>query len=285
MPPRAPDLRTLERWLRAVITHPGGARAGVRSADAQRALRLRPEETHGVVLPSPTLEPLERLGIYSRMYTLRLEACVESDYPVLLHAMGREPFDAIVRRYVRLHPSRNPNLNRYGSRLPGLLARQRTLPRRRFLVDLARLERAVAEVFDETRAEAADPSALRNLPPERWARVTFAAIPALRLLEFSYPANAYFRAVKEDRHPAIPRPRRSWVAIYRKDDVVWRRDLDLPMFEVLRALLRGRPLASALDGCLRRTRIAPEALRRQSTAWFGEWVQEGLFARIVAPRR
>lgn len=234
------------------------------------------------VLPSRTLAPLERIEIYSRMYFLRLRDALREDYPAVAHALGPRRFDDVVRSYLRAHPSRFYNLNRLGHRLPGFLARRRSLPHRPLLADLARLEWAITEVFDAPRSATANASGWTGLDPERWARARFRPIPALRLLELRYPVHAYARAVREGKRPRIPRPRRAWVVVYRKDDVVWRMPIERAAFETLSALARGRTLRAALLAAARRGRF--RASERKVASWFRTWVAEKFFEEIVPPR-
>jgi hypothetical protein len=282
VPALAPDLGALQRWMRAVLLHPGGARAGVASRAARALLPIPRDALGQVVLPSSFLDPVERLDIYARMVLQRLRDCLAKDYEAVERAIGAPAFDRLARGYVRAHPSRFYNLNRFGGKFPDYLARSRRVPHRRFAAELARLELAMAQVFDAPRSPPLKLPRLATLSPERWSRARFQAIEALQLLELEYPANEYLQAVREGRKAHLPRPRRSWVAVYRKNDVVWRMGLRPAQYTVLRSLVSGRTLESALRGALARGGITSSALRKQASAWFREWVSEGLFQRIVA---
>jgi hypothetical protein len=65
-----------------------------------------------VILPSRTLEPADRVGIYQGMYLMRMEEALESDYPGLKHLLGGHAWSALVRDYVAAHPSVTYTLNR-----------------------------------------------------------------------------------------------------------------------------------------------------------------------------
>ena len=64
------ELRRLERWMQAVIVHPGDVEAAVRSRPAARHLKVR--DARRALLPSKTMRPLERLAVYQGMYPLRM---------------------------------------------------------------------------------------------------------------------------------------------------------------------------------------------------------------------
>src|SRR6185295_4303033 len=109
---------------------------------------LRPDRVPDVILPSRSLTPGERLAIYQGMYPLRMNEALESDYPGLAHFLGPEAFQALVVDYVQAFPSRHHSLNRLGDHLPEYVSRAHGVTRRAFCHDLARLERAINQVFD-----------------------------------------------------------------------------------------------------------------------------------------
>ena len=243
----AAQLRRVQRFVQAVIVSPGETRRAARSA-ARRELGVRtPEE---VLVPSRTLTPVERIGIYQGMYLHRMRDALASDYPGLLHALGESGFLDFVRSYVRRHPSRSYTLNRLGDHVPAYLSRARQLPHGRFLADLARLELAVTEVFD---AEAAAP--VRRLRPAGVGEATtFRPSPTLRFLSFAYPVGPYLDAVKDGRSPRIPRPSPTRVALWRAGSTVRRLDVGPGAETLLRRLAAGRPLEATLLSLTARAR-------------------------------
>ncbi|HET8648297.1 MAG TPA: DNA-binding domain-containing protein, partial [Vicinamibacteria bacterium] len=110
------SLDRLQRWMQAVIVHPGPVEEGAAAPEA--AAELPPDRVGEVLLPSAALAPLERLGIYHAMYPLRMEEALASDYPALKHFLGDQGFLDLVRGYVQAHPSRSFTLSRLGRHLP-----------------------------------------------------------------------------------------------------------------------------------------------------------------------
>jgi hypothetical protein len=157
---------------------------------------------------------------------------------------------------------------------------------RAFHADLAALEWALVEIIHAPAAPPLDLGALQKIPPESWATVTFKRSDAVRLLTLSHPANAFYRAFRENGVVApLPRPAPSWTVVYRGGATLWRMDLTRAMAGVLAALLDGHPLGDAL------ARIAvdendPDAVaeaERSVMIWFREWVSGGIFAGLVPP--
>src|SRR5260370_15904159 len=130
---------------------PHGVHAGVGSDDARRAIDVSAEAVEGVVTRSRSLTALERLDIYHRAYFARLVECLRDEFPVLVHALGEDAFDAFALNYLQRYPSRSYTLNHLGTRFPHYLAETRpddgdALSWPDFLIDLATLELTFGEV-------------------------------------------------------------------------------------------------------------------------------------------
>ncbi len=272
-------LDRMQRWLQALVVHPGTPDQGAASPEASRELET--DQVGGVILPSRTLQPVERVGIYHGMYLLRMRDALLGDYPALEHFLGETNFKKLVRDYVQAHPSRSHTLNRLGDHLPEFIARHAGVPRREFCAELARLERALSEAFDAPERPPLSEAAIAAVPPEAWERARFETLPAFRLLALRYPANAYLQSVRDEDHDHHPKPRlkAEWVAVYRRDYAVYRLELTKPAHDLLADLARGERLGDAIAEALKRParrRPAQDDLFR----WFREWVGGGVFAAV-----
>ena len=138
--------------MQAVIEQPGTAEEAV-AADRARA-ELEPELIGSVILPSSTLSPVQRVGVYQGMYLLRMVEALEGDFPAVAHVLGGERFAELVTRYVAAHPSTTYTFNRLGDRFAEFIRASRGIPRKAFVADLARLELLVTEVFDAPESPA-----------------------------------------------------------------------------------------------------------------------------------
>ena len=268
-------LGRLQRWLQEVVVHPGSTGDAL-AAPRARAL-VAPRRVAEVILPSASLRPEERLAVYHDMYILRMEEALESDYPALKHVLGAEGFRALVTGYVEAHPSRSYSLNFLGRDLPDYVRDAPGLRRRAFLHDLARLELAVAEVFDAPEEGALSADEIAAVPVEAWEKARLVPIAALRLLAFGYPVNAYLQSVREEQHDHPPvRRRDTWVAIYRRGYTVRREELTRAEYALLGDIAAGKTLGVAIARALRRHhgRRPTEA---QLFGWFRGWVTAGIF--------
>ncbi len=268
---RAAELARLERWFQDEVARPHERRLQSRKRTAAAA--------H--VLPSRSLAPEERLAIYSGGYLSRLIECMQGDFPAVQRIAGERRFAELVRAYLERHPSRHWSLNPLGHAFARFLARGRQrLPRRALLSELAELEWTMQEVFESERDTALAPAALARIAPESWGARRLVPVRSLRLLAFEHRVNAIATAVRRESELPPLGKHPSFVAVYRKDWVVWRMDLERVPFAVLRALCRGRTLEQALAAGARAHRGERAELEARVQHCFAEWIAEGFFRAV-----
>jgi len=265
----------LQRWMQGVVVHPSSVDEAV--AEAEQGGGPGVEQ---VILPSRTLLPVERVGIYHGMYLLRMLEALEADYPALAHFLGHERFRDLVHGYVQAFPSRCYTLNRLGDHLPEYLGDAPDVPRRAFCQDLARLELAVTEAFDAPETPPLDEAAIAQVAPDAWDRARLVPVASLRLLALRYPASEYLETVRSDDHDhPKARLKNNWVAVYRRDYAVRRLLLERGAFHLLGDLAAGQPLGAALAAAVARGgRRGPGEERL--FAWFRQWMTAGIFQKV-----
>ncbi len=262
------DLAQLYGWVQAVVVHPDGL-------ESPEGKRLAVED---VVVPSATLTPAERIAIYAEMYPIRMRDALVTDFPALKHYLGAARWNDVVAGYVAAHPSRHQNLNQLGRHLPAYLRKSKALPDRAFLADLAELELAMTLVFDAEESPKLEFEELAKLPIERWGAVVFRPAHALQLRSFQYPVNAAFQAFRDELDAPAVLPKPTYVAVYRKDFVVWRMNLTQMQHRILRLLVDGKDVSTALAKLARSSEA--ESLASSVQSWFKDWIEEGFFQAI-----
>ena len=238
--------------------------------------RRNPAPADRFILPSRTLRPEQRVGIYADAYLARLVEVLQEDFPAVSRFLGRRAFHATCRAYLERFPSRSRSLNPLGRRLPEFLSSR---PAAR---DLARVEVAMSEVFDAEGVAPLQPSDFSKIAPGRLAEVRLEFVPAFRLLELDHAADPYVDAARRERQ-TLPRLRRTptWIAVYRKEFQVWRLDLKKPAHAALEALHRSCTVSRAVAAAAKAWTGTPQALESQLRRWFGEWASEGFFLRVI----
>jgi hypothetical protein len=285
----ANDLRRLQSWMRAVITHPSGIGAGVRSDAARQSFDLSLADLQKLIEGSASLSGAERLAIYGRAYFARLADCFRAEFPCLLQLLGEELFGQFVTTYLHRHPPRSYTLHHLAKHFPKYLAETRpdagAPPEERedwpdFIIDLAVLERTFVEVYDGPGAEDLPPvSALEilGLSTENLVRSRFMLAPCVRLMAFRYPVHGYFSAVRKNRQPLVPAPADSFLAVTRSDYIVRFLDLSRPQYEILDGLLAGLSVEQAGARAAQSTGQSPEVINPQLRDWLCQWANLGLF--------
>ncbi len=267
------SLASLERWFQGEIVRPYEKRP-CRGKSTSTKNRSR------ILLPSKTLRAEQRLNVYTEMYFWRLRDCLLEDYPTICRLLGDIRFDHLVKHYLECFPSRHYSLNALGRKLPKFLTNSKNIPRRALLTEISKLECAMSEVFDEEQAPTLEGKALQQFSPTQWEKLRLKIIPAFRLLALSYPANAAVNAAhRESKIPKLS-AKKTWVAVYRKNFAVWRRDLDRAQYETLRAIVQGKTLAQALRIGARLWGGSPAALQNAISNWFRDWMNEGFFTSV-----
>jgi hypothetical protein len=158
--------------------------------------------------------PPARIQVYADMFVWRQIDALREDFPKLVALLGDGPFYAAAEAYLRAHPSTHHSLAQLGRRFAAFLAESpEPGARREDLADLAALEWARSEVFEEALAAAAPPEALLQAGPLERARLTM--VPALRLLSLSHDAASLWLALDEGRPPPDPIAAPSRIVVWR----------------------------------------------------------------------
>jgi hypothetical protein len=274
------NLQTLERWMQAVVMHPEGAEAGVQARAARSLLAKAAHDPESVVLPSKNLTSLERLGIYAHMYYARLIEVMEGEYPTTRQLIGEHAFAAACRRFIAKNPSRTRTLNTLSVKFPDFLVK--ALPRTArngLAVDVARIERAMEDVFDAPRAEPMTAAQFAAIGAGDWNRTKLRVNPALVLLTLRYPATATRTALRRGEKPRLPKPRATHVIVFRRGFQVFRRDQEPEQWKLLQALVAGKPLGAAVRASIRGGGARAERVAKRLGKWFEEWAGAHLFVQ------
>jgi Putative DNA-binding domain len=280
----------LQRWMQAVITHPGGVGSGVASPAARQSVAVDAKTLETVVTPSATLTGAERLAIYCRSYHARLLQCLREMLPALHHALGERLFNLFALDYLQHHPPHNYTLDNLADRFAQHLAETRpdsdAPPSEReswpdFIVELAAIEWAFLKVYDGHGVEGrALPSAegIRALDLERILESRPTPAPCLRLFAFRYPVHVYMLAVRRGERPPLPAPSETFVAVTRLNFRVMLYELSAQQYAVLKAFDSRHALKDALDQISSVLGPRPQAATIRD--WLCDWASKGFLETV-----
>ncbi|MDA0833824.1 MAG: DNA-binding domain-containing protein [Planctomycetota bacterium] len=287
-----PTLNDIQRWMQQIILHPAGVVDGLETGIANDVLAMTPENLETVIERSRNLSSVERLQIYNQAYFARLMECLRAEFPSLCHALGDSVFDGFAFEYLKRYPSNSYTLGELGRNFPPFLAetRRETFEGSAdagwtdFIIDLARLERLYADVFDGPGIEGQPPflwDQFRSIDPDDFPRVYVQLNPAFRTIELKYPVQLYITAARQfDRTPSktplrIPDPCVTWLAVTRRDYVVHRGPLLKRQYVLLQALQEGVSLDTAVEHLFETDVELPENISTALHDDFREWTRLG----------
>ncbi len=266
-------LGALQAWLFKRVSCPEGCSAP--------GLRPALDREHERVVAGGLLSASERIGIYRRGYWSRLGECLRDDYPGVAHALGAEVFLELCHEFIAAHPPASASLNFYGAPFAAFCA-SRSAPEMAFAAALARLEWAVVEVIHADAERTFGAAALAAEPGLDLEHACLEPSAALRVLNLSHPAPAYYQAFLDGEMPLVPEAEASWVAVCRRDDDIWRVQLEAPFAAVLERLIAGEPLGRALAALPEEEADGASARAVRLQRAFCEWVTCGFFAGVSA---
>lgn len=183
-------------------------------------------------------QSITRLQVYAHAYRSRLQAALESNFPMLRVWLGAQVFAELANDYISAHPSQHFSIRPFGELLPSWL--ERLFGDRLWIAEFARWEWALGAAFDAPDATPLKPQALADLSADDWPALRFDLHPAVQFFTAHTNAPLIFKALAEENavpDPAITAPNHF---------VVWRgnltpryRPLDADEYDALQALRTG----------------------------------------------
>lgn len=283
-------LERLQRWMQAVITHPGGVGSGVASPAARQSVPVDAQALENIVTPSATLTGAERLAIYCRSYHARLLECLREMFPALYHALGEGVFNLFALDYLQHHPPHSYTLDNLADRFAQHLAETRpdsdAPPSEReswpdFIIELAALEWAFLKVYNGHGVEGCallSAEDIRALELERILESRPAPAPCLRLFAFRYPVHVYMLAVRRGERPTLPAPHPTFVAATRLNFRVMLYELSEQQYTVLQAFDGQQALKDALAQI--NSIVAPQPQAATIRDWLCDWASKGFLETV-----
>jgi hypothetical protein len=265
----SPSLGDLQRWMRWALTHPlgvGRAIAGHSSPGLPDRFLVPSSSALAAIAadPTPGRTALDRLSVHGAGYFTRLHGTLRLEYPRLAAALGEEDFGALVAAHLLPRPSTSPSLADLGEGLPATLRAHPASADAPWLVDLAAIERAAAEVW---LSDAGKSGAWMDAEDD-WSQLRLALAASARLVRVGWDV------VDWAHDGAPPVPRVGLLVVWRVEASTGIEWLATGPGQLLEELARGVPLAEAC--------AVAEALRMSAedvTAAFAHWGARGWLAR------
>lgn len=278
---KQPPLNILQQWMQSVIEHPGSDTDAWTSDSAQASMPF--DDAVANILPSKTLTSIERIAIYRRMFFLRMTESMAIDYPGVKNHVGDEEFDwLIVEEYVPKYHSRSYTLNHLGRYFPQFI-NESNLANKEFLFDLARLELAITNNMDAEEVAVLKQNEIASIPEEKWEHAVLVPIAALELLTFSHNVCKYLDAVIEEEKAPPVQKTSVYCVVYRSDYRTYWKELEEHEYILLSEICHRRTIGESLQILSDRYPDSAERLQQKIFQWFGEWIRNGYFSKIILP--
>ncbi len=221
---------------------------------------------------SASLDPAERLDIYTRMYAARLCDVLAEDYPRVAAIVGEDAFAELAYAYVAAHRSTHPSLRWFGRRFADFLTTH-AADHPAFLPDLARLEWARLAVFDADDAPTLAMDDLRALPPDAWPGLELRLIPAAASLAVTWPVHRIWANESGPAWSAEPVALRVW----RQDERVFQAAMDAVERTAFACVEAGTDFARMCEAL---TVLVPaDAVPATAGELLLRWIADGLLLR------
>lgn len=195
-----------------------------------------------------TLSASQRASIYRSAYNIRLYETLTNDFPKLFKYLGDAQFHKLAQYYIIQQPSQHPSLRYFGDGLPGFL--KANSPYKDFpqLFDLALFERCLQSAFDAKEGPYLTIHNFNAISTQQWPKMCLKVHPSVNLIELTTNAVPIWMALKEDKTPPdILQQSTTWLIGRNSSRLTYFRSLTQEAEQLLKALINGQPLASALE--------------------------------------
>jgi hypothetical protein len=236
------SLKGLQALLYQSITDPDGTKESI---SEERG--LAPGTLEALVYGDERLSTFERVDIYANAYFYRLLECLGEDFPATLAVLGADNFAALVRGYLLEHRPTEPSIVYAGLYLADFLNGHPFAERWPFVAELARLERAVLDVFHAADAPALGVEALRAIPSEEWPAVKLRAHPAVEIVRSEWRVADLLDTVEHGREWTDPEHEEASVLVWRENALIHYRSLEPVERDALVLLSKGASFAAVCE--------------------------------------
>jgi len=250
-------------------------------------------ELRSLVTSDARLDAVDRLDVYANAYFYRILEVIEQELPALRRALGEDAFHDLVTSYLVVHPSRQPSIRWVARDVPAFLAAHEAVAslRRRFpwSPDLAALEWAMSECFDEANAKYLARGDLASLAADEWSELRLALVPASRRVDLAWPVGQLRLAWREEDAAGVSpasqpaavslAPQRARLVVWRRDDRVSQRALADEEADALDAISGGLSFGALCERVAET--LGDAAAPAAAAAWLARWVDDGLLTRTA----
>lgn len=162
-----------------------------------------------------------RIQVYQNNARESFIKTLAASYPVVARLVGEACFRSLAQQYMRKHPSRSGDLQRYGYWFPAYLERCYGQSEYDYLADVATLEWACEEVRTAPSASGIYLGELARISDRHYPRLRFRLHPAHRVVSSQYPVLSIWQQNRTDYGESVDlRSGAEYALVMRRDDDV-----------------------------------------------------------------
>lgn len=259
----ATELAALQSLFYRAIVHPEGIEAFLAAADPDTRAAF-----DAAFAGTAEFDARARMGVYADAYFWRLHDVLLDHFSLVAWVLGPARFRNLATDYVLHRPSEDPDVRRFGARLPAFLGEHPLSTEVPGIDALAAIEWAMVRALDVPHGPLLERATLAALPPEAWPALRVQAVPSAFVGTCRHDFGALWAdhlvAPTPDRSPAPGPP--NHVLVWRQGLAVMHRPLDPAEADALRRVTEGVAFAGLcehLDASV-------------AVAWLSRWLDDGL---------
>ena len=221
------------------------------------------------------------IGIYGEGIPARYVEVAADQYPTLRRWLGGDAFRDLILWSHRFAPPHHPSIKYAASQLAEALAEAPLpatfLPHRSLLIDLARFEWLLEDLYDVANGLPPLPlQTLREVNDDDWEQLRIELIPALRLLVTSHPVANWTSNAVEVPPPLIAPQGPTYYVVYRAQETVTYVEVPAAECHALAAMQSGGTFREACQSAEAELATSADETVATVVAGLGRWFQAGL---------
>ena len=263
------DLNWTERLLYRLITAPSGVAEGLAQEKS-----LAEGGLAQVIAGDDRLSAEDRVDIYANMYFYRILDVLKEDFPATLAMVGDDRFHNLVTGYLIEYPPEHFSIANAGKHFADFIDSHPIREEFSFLADLARMERALIDIFHAPDVAALDAEAMRAIAPTDWPALRLTRHPATLILELQWNVAAILRTIERGEEPSPPAQKPTSMLVWRSRNCVYYREIDGAERDELEAIVAGCTFAEICEMIASASEEENPALaiNQRIEAWFRDGI-------------
>jgi hypothetical protein len=278
------SLKLTQKWFAGIMTNKLNEYNQIQTI-APSGLVIAEEATRYIV-PSPTLQPHQRMQIYNQQYWWRLLNTLHENFPLVTRLFGYHAFnEEIGIPYLLKYPPNHWSLNLLGERLPKWILNYYQALDRPLIYNAANLDCAYIASFNAPQKSSLDLSFLQQGGnPESFLNYTFFLQPHIHLFKWDYDLFTFRQSFLEhdvdywldNNFPPLGKGKTYYCLLYRlqTNKIMWK-EITLGEYVLLGFIQRGASIEQACEFLEKQDTSIYEQATENLQKWFQDWTIRG----------